>query len=169
MMDDATVKEDTMMEDTTTLDETTLDETTLDGLSQIGARSSFLMYLRYVRKRHVEEGKKLDEIIMRLLKREKSAPIPQRREVHIGSSALSTEELKAGIRAILMELEREHDISDYSSVYIYYLISSKMYIGRSEIIRLLQSLGYTRKQIYNAREKKTHRGFYKLEDHHNGA
>lgn len=158
-----------MMEDTTTLDETTLDETTLDGLSQIGARSSFLMYLRYVRKRHVEEGKKLDEIIMRLLKREKSAPIPQRREVHIGSSALSTEELKAGIRAILMELEREHDISDYSSVYIYYLISSKMYIGRSEIIRLLQSLGYTRKQIYNAREKKTHRGFYKLEDHHNGA
>ena len=164
-MDDATVKEDTMMEDTTTLD-----ETTLDGLSQIGARSSFLMYLRYVRKRHVEEGKKLDEIIMMLLEREKSAPIPQRREVHIGSSVLSIEELKAGVRAILMELEREHDISDYSSVYIYYLISSKMNIGRSAIIRLLQSLGYTRKQIYNVREKKTHRGFYKLkEDHHNGA
>jgi len=139
------------------------DETTLDGL-----------------------GKKLDEIIMMLLKREKSAPIPQRREVHIGSSVLSIEELKAGVRAILMELEREHDISDYSSVYIYYLISSKMCIGRAAIIRLLQSLGYTRKQIYNAREKKTHRGFYKLEekeekvdrpwqrllkreDHHNGA
>jgi len=134
-----------------------------------------------------ELGKKLDEIRVMLLEREKSAPIPQkRREVHIGRLVLSTEELKAGIRAILMELEREHDISDYSSVYIYYLISSKMYIGRSEIIRLLQSLGYTRKQIYNAREKKTHRGFYKLEekeekvdrpwqqllkreDHHNGA
>jgi len=130
-----------------------------------------------------ELGKKLDEIIVMLLKREKSAPIPQRREVHIGSSALSIEELKAGIRAILMELEREHDISDYSSMYIYYLISSKMNIGRAAIIRLLQSLGYTRKQIYNAREKKTHRGFYKLEekvdrpwqqllkreDHHNGA
>ena len=117
-----------------------------------------------------ELGKKLDEIIVMLLKREKSAPIPQRREVHIGSSALSIEELKAGIRAILMELEREHDISDYSSMYIYYLISSKMNIGRAAIIRLLQSLGYTRKQIYNVREKKVHRGFYKLkEDHHNGA
>ncbi len=82
----------------------------------------------------------------------------------MSSSALSIEELKAGIRAILVELEREHDISDYSSVYIYYLISSKMNIGRSAIVRLLQSLGYTRKQIYNSKEKKTHRGFYKLEE-----
>ena len=99
-----------------------------------------------------------------MLKGRKSPPVPRRRTVHMSSSALSIEELKAGIRTILAELEREHDISDYGAVYIYYLISSKMNIGRSAIIRLLQSLGYTRKQIYNSKEKKTHRGFYKLEE-----